>query len=109
VSSHAFFVDCLQPYIDDFTRCCIDDIIIFSTIEEEHEDDVQKVLQRYTHFRLLRKAEMWQCQGRFDRVLGNIKNFDRLVMEADRIFMIKVRAIPESVHEVQDYLGSTNF
>jgi hypothetical protein len=42
----AYIDDCLQPYIDDFAVRYLDDILIYSTNEKEHEDHVQKVLER---------------------------------------------------------------
>ena len=37
--------DCLRPYIDDFAVCDLDDILIYSTNKEEHEEHVRKVLE----------------------------------------------------------------
>jgi len=53
----AYIDDCLQPYIDDFAVCYLDDILIYSTNEKQHEDHVQKVLERLHQFGLYCKAE----------------------------------------------------
>ena len=53
----AYIDDCLRPYIDDFAVCYLDDILIYSTNEEEHEEQVQKVLERLREFGLYGKAE----------------------------------------------------
>jgi len=37
---------CLRPNIDDFAVCYLDDILIYSTNEKEHEEHVRQVLQR---------------------------------------------------------------
>ena len=41
----AYIDDCLRPGIDDFAVFYHDDIVICSTNEEEHEEQVRKVLQ----------------------------------------------------------------
>jgi hypothetical protein len=41
----AYIDDCLQLNIDAFTVCCLDDILINLTNQQEHEDHVRKVLQ----------------------------------------------------------------
>jgi hypothetical protein len=53
----AYIDECLRPYIDDFAICYLDDILIYSTNEKEHEDHVPKVLQRLQEFGLCCKAE----------------------------------------------------
>jgi len=53
----AYMDDCLRPFIDDFAVCYLDDILIYSTDEEEHEEQVRKVLERLPEFGLYAKAE----------------------------------------------------
>jgi hypothetical protein len=42
----AYIDDYLWPFIDDFAGCYLDDILIYSTDEEEHTEQVRKVLAR---------------------------------------------------------------
>ena len=65
--------------------CYLDDILIYSTNEKEHEDDVRKVLQRLQEFGLYSKAE--KCQFGVSEVgfVGFIINSDGIGMESDRI------------------------
>jgi len=53
----AYIDDCLRPFIDDFAVCYLEDILIYSTDEEEHEEQVRKVLERLREFGLYAKAE----------------------------------------------------
>jgi len=48
----AYIDDYPWPYIDDFAGCYLDDILIYSINEEEHEEQVQKVLERLREFGL---------------------------------------------------------
>jgi hypothetical protein len=41
----AYIDDCLRPYINDFAVCYLADILIYSTNEEEHKEQVRKVLE----------------------------------------------------------------
>jgi hypothetical protein len=43
---------CLWPYIGDFMVCYLDNILIYSTNEKEHEEHVHQVLQRCRAFGL---------------------------------------------------------
>jgi len=49
--------DCLQPKIDDFAVCYLDDILIYSANEKEHEEHEHQVLQRLPEFGLNCNAE----------------------------------------------------
>jgi hypothetical protein len=101
--------DCLRPYIDDFTMCFLDDILIYSTNEKEHEDHVRKVLQRLPEFGLYCKAEKCQFGVREVGYLGFVINSDGIGMESDRISMIEDWPTPGSVREVEVLLGFANF
>ena len=105
----AYIDDCLRPYIDDFTVCYLDDILIYSTNEKEHEDHVQKVLQRLQEFGRFCKAEKCQFGVRKVGFLGFVITSDGISMESDRISTIEDWPTPESVRDVQVLLGFTNF
>jgi hypothetical protein len=105
----SYIDDCLRPYIDDFAVCYLDNILIYSANEKEHEDHVQKVLQRLRDFGLYCKAE--KCQFGLSEVgfLGFIIISDGIGMEWDRISTIKDWPTPKSLRDVQVLLRFTNF
>ena len=105
----AYIEDCLWPYIDDFAVCYIDDILIYSTNEEEHEEPVQIVLERLREFGLYGKAE--KCRFGVSEVgfLGYVISPDGIAMESDCISTIEDWPTPESVRHVQVLLVFTNF
>jgi hypothetical protein len=53
----AYVDDCLRPCINDFAVCYLDDILIYSTDEEEHDAQLRKVLKWLREFGLHTKAE----------------------------------------------------
>jgi hypothetical protein len=101
--------DCLRPYIDDFAVCYLDDILIYSTNEKEHEEHVRQVLQRLKEFGVYCKAE--KCQFGVSEVsfLGFVITPDGVGMESDRISTMKDWPTPKSVRDVEVLLGFTNF
>jgi len=56
----SYINDCLQPYIDNFAVCYLDDILIYSADEMKHDQHVRQVLQRLKEFGLHCKAEKYQ-------------------------------------------------
>jgi len=101
--------DCLRPYIDDFAVCYLDDILIYSTNEKDHEEHVRQVLQRLKEFGLFCKAE--KCQFGVSEVglLGFVITPDVVGMQWDRISTIEDWPTPKSTRDVQVLLGFTNF
>ena len=89
--------------------CYLDDILIYSTKEKEHEDHVRKVLQRLQEFGLCCKAEMCQFSVSEVGFLGFIINSYAIGMESDRISTIEDWPTPKSVRDVQVLLGFANF
>jgi hypothetical protein len=105
---HAYIDDCLQPDIDNFTMCYINDILIYSTNEDDHEDHGRKVLERLREFELDCKAEKCQFGLSYVGFLGIIINSEGVGIESDRICTIEHWPTPKSVRVVQVLLGFTN-
>jgi hypothetical protein len=53
----AYIDDCLRPIIHDFDMCYFVDILIYSIDEEQHEEQVQTVLDWLGQFGLYTKAK----------------------------------------------------
>ena len=61
-----------MPYLDQFVVVFVDDILIYSTSEEEHEDHLRIVLYALRNHRLyakFSKCEFWLTEVRF---LGHV-------------------------------------
>jgi hypothetical protein len=89
--------------------CYLDDILIYSTNEEEHEEQVRKVLERLRDFGLHGKAK--RCRIGVSEVgfHGVVISPDGIAIESDRISTIEDWPTPECVREVQVLLEFTNF
>jgi len=81
----SFIHDCLWPCIDGYAVGCLEDILISSTNEKAHEDQVHQVLQRLQECGLWCKAD--KCQFGVLQVcfLGFVITPERLRMESDLI------------------------
>jgi len=101
--------DCLQPYIHDIAVCYLDNILIYSTNEKEHEEHVHKVLQRLEELGLYCNAEKCQFGISVVGFLGFGIPPDGVGMESDRISTIENWPTPKSIRDVQVLLRFTNF
>jgi len=105
----SYIDDCLRPNIDNFAVCYLDDILIYSANEKEHEEHVRQVLQRLKEFGLYCKAEKCQFGDSEVDFLGFVITPDGVGMESDRISTIEDWPTQKSVRDVQVLLGFTNF
>jgi hypothetical protein len=77
-----------MDYLDKPIVVFIDDILIYSQNEQEHEEHLRKVLQRLWDCQLyakLGKCEFWISEVLF---LGHIINRDRLVVDPKKVVSI---------------------
>jgi len=106
---HSYINNCLRRFIDDFVVCFLNDILIYSTNEEEHEEQVWKVLECLRGFGLYAKAE--QCHFGVIEVgfVWFVISPDTIGIELDSISMPEDWPTPECVWDVQVLLGFTHF
>ena len=93
-----------QPYLDQFFVVFVDDILIYSKSEEEHEDHLRVVLQVLRDHQLhakFSKCEFWLTEVKF---LGHIVLMDPEKVEA---FMSWER--PKSFFEIRSFLGLVGY
>ncbi|GJE99152.1 polyprotein [Phanerochaete sordida] len=105
----AFIQDTLRDYLDVFCVVYLDDILIFSRTQEEHDQHVMKVLDRLKSAQLYANAE--KCE--FDRsevtYLGYLLGADGIRMDPKKLDTVASWPEPQNVKDVQSFLGFTNF
>jgi len=106
---HSYTDDYLRPYIDDFVLCSLYDILILSANEKEYEEHVRQMLQRLKEFGLYCKAKKCQFGVLEVGFLVFVLTPDGVGMESDRISTIEDLLTPQSVCDVLELLGYTNF
>ena len=98
-----------QPYVDQFVVVFVDDILIYSQFEREHEDHLGIVLQLlrdhqlYTKFS---KCEFWLTKDRF---LGHIVSASRVSVNREKVEAVMRWERPKSVFEISSFLGLAGY
>jgi hypothetical protein len=99
----------LREYLDVFVVCYLDDILIFSRTEEEHTEHVHRVLQALENAKLLVEPEKSHFHASEVEFLGHIISHNEIRMDPKKLSAVKDWKKPESVKEVQAFLGFANY
>lgn len=101
--------DVLFDYLDVFCTAYLDDILIYSNNEIDHTDHVCKVLRRLRDAGL--QADLKKCEFgvRQTKYLGFIISIDGIMVDPEKVSVIKNWQYPTSVRGIQSFLGFCNF
>jgi len=105
----SYIDECLRWYIDEFAVCYLDDILIYSTNDQEHKQHMRQVLQGLKEFGPYCNTE--KCQFGVSEVgfPGYVFTTDGVGMDSVWFATIEDWPTPKSVRKVQVLLGFTNF
>ena len=87
----------------------IDDILIYSRSDEEHEDHLRRVLQILREHRLyakLKKCDFWLREVSF---LGHIITPAGISVDPKKIASVVKWPVPTTVTEVRSFLGLVGY
>jgi hypothetical protein len=96
-------------YLDKFVVVFIDDILVYSQNEQEHEEHLRKVLQRLRDCQLydkLSKCEFWISEVLF---LGHIINREGLAVDLKKVTAIMDWKAPKDVRGIKSFIGMTGY
>ena len=96
-----------QPYLDQFVVVFVDDILIYSQSEWDHEYHLRIVLQLLRDHQLyakFSKCEFWLTEVRF---LGHVVLASGLSVDPEKIEA--VMSWPKSVFEIRSFLGLARY
>ncbi|WVZ75698.1 LOW QUALITY PROTEIN: hypothetical protein U9M48_023733 [Paspalum notatum var. saurae] len=112
-NASAYFMNLMNKvfmeYLDKFVVVFIDDILIYSKTEEEHEEHLRLVLQKLRDHKLyakLSKCEFWLDQVPF---LGHIVSKGGIMVDPSKISSVMDWKVPEVVREVRGFLGLAGY
>ncbi len=108
-SFQSYFNKLLRPYLDITAVVYLDNVFVFSRNPSQHEKLVREVLKALLKAGLY--AKLSKCLFSVTRILslGFILTDKGVEIEKDRISTILNWPEPESVREVQSFLGFANF
>ena len=98
-----------QPYLDEFAVVFVDDILIYSQSEREHEDHLRIVLQLLRDHQLyakLSKCEFWLIEVRF---LGHVVSASGVSVDLEKVEAVMSWERPKSVFEIRSFLGLAGY
>ena len=101
--------DVLFDYLDDFCTAYLDDILIYSENELEHEEHVKKVLRRLQDAGL--QVDLKKCEFSVTRTkyLGFIITTKGIEVDPEKVAAIVNWKAPQNVRGIQSFLGFCNF
>jgi hypothetical protein len=98
-----------MEYLDKFVMVFIDDILIYSRSEEEHEEHLRLVLKKLQEHRLyvkLSRCEFWMKQVAF---LGHVISKGGISVDPSKVQDILSWNAPTSVSDIRSFLGLAGY
>ena len=98
-----------HPYLDQFVVVFVDDILIYSETEEDHEDHLRVVLQTLRDHQLYFKfitCEFWLAEVRF---LGHVVSASGVLVDPEKVEVVMSWERPNSVFEIRSFLGFAGY
>jgi hypothetical protein len=109
-NAQAYFMNkVFMEYLDRFVVVFIDDILIYSKSESDHEVHLRLVLQKLRDNQLYAKYS--KCEFWIDEVsfLGHIISNGGISVDTAKVKEIVVWSIPTTVTEIQSFLGLAGY
>ena len=98
-----------QPYLDQFVMVFMDDILIYSQSEREHEDHLRVVLQLLRDYQLyakFSKCDFWLTEVRF---LWHLVSASGVSVDPEKVEAMMNWERPKLVFEIRSFLGLAGY
>ena len=98
-----------KEYLDQFVIVFVDDILVYSRSEDEHELYLQMVLDILREKRLY--AKLKKCEFWLDRVpfLGHIVSKEGISVDPSKVEAIQSWPTPRNAREICSFLGLASY
>ncbi|KAJ1580865.1 hypothetical protein NDA15_000061 [Ustilago hordei] len=105
----SFINDIFRDIIGIYVVVYLDDFLVFSDTEEAHVKHVTEVLTRLRSNRLFAKLSKCEFHTKTVEFLGYIIKPTGIEMDPEKVRTVKEWPMPESIHDIQRFLGFANF
>ncbi|KAJ1601747.1 hypothetical protein NDA14_006061 [Ustilago hordei] len=105
----SFINDIFRDIIGVYVVVYLDDFLIFSDTEEVHVKHVTEVLTCLRSNRLFAKLSKCEFHTKTVEFLGYIIKPTGIEMDPEKVRTVKEWPMPESIHDIQRFLGFANF
>lgn len=101
--------DVLREYIDEFVVVYLDDILIYSSTLEEHDQHVRAVLTKLREHKLYGKPSKCELFRKEVKFVGHIVSEEGVRTDPKKIEAIRDWPPPKTPTELRSFLGFCNF
>ena len=101
--------DIFRPLLDKFVIVFLDDVLIFSKNEEEHEQHVKEVLEILRKHKLYAKASKCEFFKKKISFLGHVVSGEGVSMEESKVKAIHEWPAPKNLTELRGFLGLAGY
>ena len=102
-------IDRLMNSLQDYSAAYLDDLVVFSSIWEDHLKQVHEILQRVRQAGLTAKPSKYQFGMKTCTYLGHIMGNGVVKPETSKIGAVESFAIPQTKRQVRAFLGPTGY
>ena len=98
-----------RPMLDRSVIVFIDDILVYSKTQEEHEEHLREVLEtlrRENLYAKFSKCEFWLREVQF---LGHLVNQKGISVDPAKVEAVMSWEVPRSPSEIQSFLGLASY
>ena len=99
----------LRPYIGQFVQVYLDDICVYSSTPEQHEEHLRLVLQKLRQHKLYAQHKKCEFNKPELKYLGFIVGRDGVKVDPEKTKVVRDWATPSTVKELQAFLGLSNY
>ena len=98
-----------RPMLDRSVIVFIDDILVYSKTQEEHEEHLREVLEtlrRESLYAKFSKCEFWLREVQF---LRHLVNQNGILVDPDKVEAVMRWEVPKSPSEIRSFLGLAGY